>query len=332
MDTETQQLLAALLSQAKSGNKNLGSLLGNLDSPILAAMAGVLDPYYGSGQMGGGGNSLYGSFAGDETTPAAVKAVMDWVDQGMNSYQIEAQINSLDPNIIKDSGYTDAQLISMGKDMSKEGGKRGTDVFAKAGLRNPNEIYSLEDVPMNQSVMKMLADQQTRKSAFDKNTASSKQGFSDIEKRYKTLLKQITNQGGSKIGAEEYNSRVAEQKKKAEDNPGIRERDMGASSVFYNTGLELTPYDGGPKVPYRSDEDVAPVYNPGKPKKTMDPYFRYEYEKAKQDRDAMEYAKMRFKALDEATRKGALRTVAEKGQTPFTDQVSTLLKFVSSTK
>ena len=124
------QLLAALLSQAKGGNKNLSGTLGNVDNPILLALAGVLDPYYGTGQTTSGAGNLYGSFASDETTPAAVKAVMDYVDQGMNGYQIEAQINALDPDIVKNSGYTDEQLISMGKEMAKEGGKKGADVFA----------------------------------------------------------------------------------------------------------------------------------------------------------------------------------------------------------
>ena len=67
-------------------------------------------------------------------------------------------------------------------------------------------------------------------------------------------------------------------------------------------------------------------------KKPVDPYDLYAYEQAQLDEEANKLAKTRFDKLEEATRKGALRRVAENGQTPFTDQASTLLKFIAGTK
>jgi hypothetical protein len=68
-----------------------------------------------------------------------------------------------------------------------------------------------------------------------------------------------------------------------------------------------------------------------KPNKRQ-PYLDYEYAQAKQDQEAADYAAREFDELENSIRRGALRRVAEMGQTPFTDQTSTLLKFIAGTK
>jgi hypothetical protein len=325
MDTETQQLLALLLSNAKGGNKNLSSLLNNIDNPNLLAMAGVLDPYYGMGSSGGGSGQLYGSFAADETTPAAVKAVMDYVDQGMNSYQIEAAINSLDSNVIKDSGYTDEQLISMGKEMSKQGGKKAQDIFAKAGLRNPNEIYSVDDVPLNSKESKMFLDYAGKAKDTDKSTSN-----------YEYALR---------VAKENYNRLLKEQKgPRGKENKGIQDRDMGSSSVFYNTGAKITPYGGGPEQVYDPSSDVPAVYDPRrkdtrKGGKGQDSMPKGPTQK---DRDDISRAQVALyeqnlrvlndKRRAQAVQEGALNRAASSGRTPYSDQISSMLKFVAGSK
>lgn len=321
------QLLAALLSQAKGGNKNLSGVLGNMDSPILLALAQVLDPYYGTGQTTSGAGSLYGSFASDETTPAAVKAVMDYVDQGMNGYQIEAQINNLDPNVVKDSGYTDEQLISMGKEMAKEGGKKGTDVFAKAGLRNPNDIYSLEDVPLNSYESKNY------ETYMDKARESEK-GYGDIDYQFRVAqqrLKELREQQweppvGAPMGGEGTSVRPMGGEGtsvRPMGGPGTTIRPTGAKGqVLKPTGAKgdfLYPTGGGGE--YIPDERP---------------------EASQEDRDAVSRALANRANLEtkikgdlmraQAVREGALNRAKSIGRTPFTDQTSALLKFIAGTK
>jgi hypothetical protein len=280
------QVLAMLLSQAKGGNKNLSSLLGNLDNPNLLALAGVLDPYYGQGA----GGTTYGQFASDPTTPAAVKAVMDYVDQGMNSYQIEAAINTLDDDVIKNSGYTDQQLISMGRDMAKEGGKKGSDVFSKAGLRNPNDVYNISDVPLNESIVKALLGQQTRRKMFDDKAATIKSNL--------------------------YKTEKASRKTKTDLDDTVETID--ASNMDYRFAAAAK------RLAKKQAKKKGPDKN--------QPYLDYEYAQAKEDYEASVDAARSFDELEMATRRGALKRVAEKGQTPYTDQMSTLLKFVAGSK
>lgn len=325
MDTETQQLIALLLSQARGGNKGLSGLLGNLDNPNLLAMAGVLDPYYGTGTTGGGSGQLYGSFASDETTPAAVKAVMDYVDQGMNSYQIEAAINRLDGNVIKDSGYTNDQLISMGKEMSKQGGKKAQDVFAKAGLRNPNEIYSIDDVPLNADESKMFSDFAGKAQKTDKLTSNYEYALRAAKENYNRLLKEQKGPRGK-------------------ENKGIQDRDMGSSSVFYNTGAKITPYDGGPEQPYDPSVDVPAVYDPRRkdPRKVGKGEDAMPKGPTQKDRDDISRAQVALyeqnlrvlndKRRAQAVQEGALGRASSSGRTPYSDQISSMLKFVAGSK
>jgi hypothetical protein len=290
MDPEAIQMLMQYMNAAKGGNRNISSIAGNLDNPILLALAGVLDPYYGQG--GGAGGTTYGQFASDPSTPAAVKAVMDYVDQGMNSYQIEAAINTLDDNVIKDSGYTDQQLISMGREMVKEGGKKGTDVFSKAGLRNPNDVYTEADVPMTGGMLKLLENQQKRKKEFKSKAATIK---SDLYK--------------------------AERAANAAKDKQYQDFESGDAANMDWRYAAAGTYDAMRKEAGKNT----------KPQKRQ-PYLDYEYAQAKEEYEASVDAARSFDELEKAVRRGALRRVAEKGQTPFTDQTSTLLKFIAGTK
>jgi hypothetical protein len=286
MDPQVVQMLMQYMAAAKGGNKNVGAISNNLSDPVLLAMAGVIDPYYGTGA----GSTTYGQFANDPSTPAAVRAVMDYVDQGMNQYQIEAQINSLDDDVIKDSGYTDEMLISMGRDMVKEGGKKGSNVFTKAGLRNPNDIYTEADVPMTGGMLKLLENQQKRKKEFQGKATEAKSNL------YK-----------------------AERAMNADDDEL-----QGYLDSVDNSDMDYR-FKAATKRKFKED---AKKKGPNK----NQPYLDYEYAQAKQDQEAADYAAREFDELEKSIRRGALRRASEKGQTPFTDQTSTLLKFIAGTK
>lgn len=336
------QLLAAILSQAKGGNKNLSGVLGNMDNPILLALAQVLDPYYGTGQTTSGAGSLYSSFAGDKSTPAAVKAVMDYVDQGMNPYQIEAQINALDSDVIKDSGYTDQQLISMGKEMAKEGGKAGSNVFAKAGLRNPNDIYDVEDVPLNESQNKDYFDYigKAKKSKRGEEKANWDLGVArNNMSKYSPETVDVPD--WFPMGAEP--GTVAQIGKGAEYNTariGLDENGKGPNINTARIGLDENgkgPNFNTARIGEGAEYNTArigPIPSKSDKKKGSRP--------SREELDALSRAQAGVADVNtkvaadlmraQAVREGSLMRAQQLGRTPFTDQASALLKFIAGSK
>lgn len=306
MDEQTVQLLAQMMSSAKKGNKNLSSLMGNIDNSILLAMAGALDPYYGQQQSTG---SLYSQYAGDPTTPAAVKAVMDYVDQGMNKYQIEKQINALDLDVVNDSGYTQKQLIAMGAEMANERTKSGSsDVFSKAGFRNPNDIYSVGDVPMDTG-----------------RTARFKKYMSEADVAGKPIgsLESALRKSQKKLF--DANTQNAKERAKQWVDENIsRVGGIDAGGVSMNLAPKMKA-----EIDKMSDEEVRKEYNLPKAA-TMADYDAATRNVAALADQRTKETLARRKAL--AVREGALSQAAASGRTPFTDQVQTLLKFISGTK
>jgi hypothetical protein len=316
------QLLAALLSAAKGGNKNVGSVLGNFDNPVALALAGVLDPYY---SQDGGVQSLYKQYKGASDTPDSVNVVLDMIDQGANPYQIEAKINSLDEKVVTDGGYTPAQLTAMGKQMYDEKAKGvGKSVFEKAGLRNPNDVYSLEDVPLNAGESQKFAQYLDRAQQTNNQTSNYEADLRIAKNNYDRLLKQMKGRHG--------------------DDRGTQPRDLGQSSVYYNTGATITPYGGGEPQPYDPSADLKNVYNPMK----QDPRKKKKGEPdipagpTQDDINAIARAQVslyeqNLKVLNDqrraqAVREGALNRASSSGKTPFTDQAAQFLQFIQKSK
>lgn len=295
MDTETIQLLAQLMSQGKGGNKNLSSLANNLDNPILLALAGVLDPYYGMDE--GGSGTLYNQFASDTSTPAAVKAVMDYVDQGMNKYQIEAQINALDPDVVKDSGYTSEQLIAMGADMSGERSKtKSSNVFKKAGLRNPNDVYTVNDVPLNKK-------EQDLYTKFLNSAKESEKKLGNAEYAYKAAQK---NLAGKTKSSKDIDAEVEE---------------IVADLPFVSTNFDDVSRKEARKL-LKDKYSKTPATQ-----EDFDAVARAMWKRGNV-RNQKRYDEMRAEAVQE----GAFNRAAQSGRTPFTDQTSALLQFITGTK
>lgn len=318
------QLLASQMAGAKAGNKNVSGVMGGMDNPILLALAGAIDPYY-SQNVGQQSSPLYGSFAGDESTPEAVRAVMDWVDQGMNKYQIEAKINTLPSSVKTDSGFTDQQLIGMGADMADErSSDANKNVFAKAGLRNPNDVYTMADVPVtgkNLSVMsKFLASAQAkqpvyeeaeRQSSLQRKNAGSRIISSDEAKK---LSKKIGNRNvwdmysySPTRGAELYLKDILDETKGDVD---ITE---------FLSGKTFSP-------------DVESALKKTKKRGVMSTSKQDELSRGLVAASDAKNAVSSDLLKAQAVQRGVLRAYQETGRTPFTDQASAYLKFISGSK
>ncbi len=349
MDPQVIQLLAQLMSQAKSGNRNVSSLGNNLSDPVILALAGVLDPYYGQSSSSG---ELYSQFANDPSTPPAVKAVMDYVDQGMNGYQIEAQINKLDGSVKTDSGYTDEQLISMGREMAKERSKaKSSNAFEKAGLRNPNDIYTLNDIPLTADQQSVYAKYLDKAGETQKRLDNADYAIRVAQQRAKDnegipTIEDITARSGG-VGLnmpENYMAKsMAEAAKNAPEN--YIAKTMGVMPENYMAKSMAEAAKNAPEnYMAKSMAEAAKNAEPNYMAQSMGQGSKKSQQKLMDinDADAIARAIAQKADLDtimqgdlmraQAVKKGALKRAAESGRTPFTDQASALLRFIAGTK
>lgn len=322
LDTNTIQLLAQLLSGARGANKNLSGIMNNADNPVLLALAGVLDPMYGQNAQSG---ELYGQFAGDASTPLAVKSVMDWVDQGMNKYQIEAKINSLPGNVKTDSGYTDQQLISMGAEMAKQRASSPSNVFAKAGLRNPNDVYNISDQPMSASNQALYNQYLDRANAMvnDVNLARSKADKAKVE-----LQKTTGNQATYVIPQDAAISARKILMGNTYNAPLVHLYHKITNQLAPGKDVVLTESD---LAALPRDQNVYKILSKSGKKKVDVEAWK------KQQAALMDVADVERKAAAEANRamavaQGNLQGVAAAGRTPFSDQMAGLMRFLGASK
>jgi hypothetical protein len=218
-------------------------------------------------------------------------------------------------------------------------------VFSKAGLRNPNDVYSLEDVPLNASESKIY-------SKYLDAAKSSERKLGDAEYNVRALQQRIKESGASKDveipdwfpkGAAE--GTVAQIGKGAKYNTariGLDENGKGPNLNTARFGLDA---DG--KGPNLNTARIGADENyEGTPVRMGDYGGRKSKNKSKnvssEDADAMARAlwkraniqnQKRYDEMRaEAVKEGAFNRAAKSGRTPFTDQASALLQFIAGTK
>lgn len=333
MDEQLLQLMLQM-SQAKKGNRNLPGLLNNLDNPLLLGMAGVLDPISFEQSMGTPG--LYGQYSADPNTPDAVRAIMDFVDQGANKYQIQAQINQLPSELVTESGYTPAQLEAMAGDMVKERSSgAGKNVFEKAGLRNPADIYTTADVPLSEdSVRELVRLQQEAVPVSNRLGAEQQRGNAA-----RTQMQNTKN--SEKVAKEVGRSRLLTSglaagniNKLAEwiaSQGSISEQALksGAERFRPKSKSDAESYDRAVGVASKRITKEMPDFamEGSKRRKAIADWEESKKREAKISAEASNNAR-----LQESIRQANLGNAASQGRTPFTDQVSQLLRFVAGSK
>jgi hypothetical protein len=343
MDPVVLQLLTQM-AQAKGGNRNLSGTLNNMDNPLLLALAGVLDPM--SGQGAGQSSGIYNQFANDPNTPATVQQVMDWVDQGLNKYQIESMVTQLPDAVVMDGGYTKKQLVSMANDMTKQR-STGADknVFEKAGFRNPNDVYGLEDVPLNANNQKMIYDiQQEGKTGSLGSEAKAQKATSALAKlRAGTSV--MSPEASKKLAKElDWTKPNAQDMQVFDPNKGFlyalrekllnAEEDVNLDEWTKNITESNTKYGGLGLDKELLKKQVAKLTKKGQ-KYAQTKYTKPlsdAYDKAMFEKVTSEGAATNARRQEEAAREGVLQAYAEMGRTPFTDQASQLMRFIAGTK
>jgi hypothetical protein len=339
MDPVVLQLLVQM-SQAKDGNKNLSGMLNNMDNSLLLALAGVLDPMSAQGSSQSSG--IYNQFANDPNTPATVQQVMDWVDQGLNKYQIESMINQLPIAVVTDGGYTTKQLISMANEMTKQR-YSGTDKSAlgeltQAGYRNPNDVYA----PLSANSQKRLAELQTEYEPIANNMANQEsrsrvaankmRGFSpDVKSE---LSKNIIRDSRT-MATGMASVALRDLAKYVDSNPYVTVEDLNKQVDLIASSTSAVPgeVETFKRNALRRIGKVAKTATPASEVKSIDRGKAI----ADWEQSKIEESKIKAKAsnnarLQEAIRQANLQQAAMAGRTPFTDQASQLVKFIAGTK
>lgn len=317
--------LLKLFVQAKSNNKNVSGLLGNLDSPMLALLAGQIDPMAIQAQSSGG---LYGQYASDPNTPDAVKAIMDFVDQGANKYQIQSSLNSLDPSVVTASGYTPEQLDAMAADMVKERGDG--DMWSKAGLRNPLDVYTTTDVPINAAVALMMNKDSKNASKLAKAMSDATMGayqtrrrsdtqkadigrIADIVSNRKTMTSGMASGGMARLADWLKGQNTLSEDRLSSAIEQFKPKQRG----------ERASYENAIKSVYGALEDKGVKY-----KKTMSEAD--ELSKQQRKLGIMKNIENSMVSRNNAYRRGVLQAYNEMGKTPTQDQLAGMMKFIAA--
>ena len=346
MDPQVVQLMIQM-AQAKGGNKNLSSLMGNMDNSLLLAFAGVLDPISAQGSSQSSG--IYNQFASDPNTPATVQQVMDWVDQGLNKYQIESMVTQLPDAVVMDGGYTKKQLVSMANEMTKQRSS-GTDksVIGKLtqdGYRNPNDVYGLMDVPLNAKNQKMIYDIQQKGKTGSIGSEAKAQNATKALAKLRAGTSIMTPEASKKLAKElDWTKPNAQDMQAFDPNKALlynlREKllnateDVNLDEWTKNITESSTKYGGLGLDKEAFKKQVAKVTKKGQ-KYAQTKYTKplsAAYDRAMFEKVTSEGAATNARRQEEAAREGILQAYAEMGRTPFTDQASQLMKFIAGTK
>jgi hypothetical protein len=296
-----------------------------------------------SGQGAGQSSGIYNQFANDPNTPATVQQVMDWVDQGLNKYQIESMVTQLPDAVVMDGGYTKKQLVSMANDMTKQR-STGADknVFEKAGYRNPNDVYGLMDTPLSADSQQRLVELQTEYEPIEnkmanqesrtKIAANKMRGFSPDAKS--ELSKNIIRDSRT-MATGMASVALRELAKYVDSNPYVTVEDLNKQVDLIASSTSAVPGEVETfkrnalkrigkvsKTATKGSEDVSS----NRAQSIAD------WEKAKIEEGKVGVEASNNARLQEAIRQANLDQAARAGRTPFTDQASQLMKFIAGTK
>lgn len=312
--TADAQLLQ-LLASALKGNSGMSGLLGNLDNPLLAVLAGAYDPLAQQGMLGGGGGSLYQQYASSASTnPDIINSIVSSVEQGANPYEIEAQIDQLaesNPEFVAASGMAVDTLKNMAKEMQREYSTgQKNDFWSKAGLRNPADIYTVEDVPLPDEAKYLISSFQAPVMPAMQQRGEAMGSLGDLVKREGKLRRESLMKGASDDSMKSLFKRLA-------------------------LGEEPTPKElarlGGPatarSVQKQAQKDLPKMLNDSdyKPSSTLPREVSNIFNKLAKSKSEQENAFLR----EQAVREGVLRSYEKSGQTPLKDQLVAMTRLLS---
>jgi hypothetical protein len=299
MDPELLQLFAA----AKSNNKNVSGLLGNMDNSIFAYLAGAYDPLAG----GSAGGPLWAQYSSNPDP--IIQDIISKIKGGADPFYLNSYIEAI-PNV-DSTGFQLSDLQGLARGLQKEfaGGGSADEDFTKAGIRSPLDVYSTMDIPLQGKAREDVSKIRSGRAWAEERLGEAKGALAGLKNRQRL---------------EVY------EKKKSEKKPGATNQILDwlgektgvtyLTDVLGEVGNEVVNTFGGRRQPgYGTQGRQSP-----KPRET--PQIRAM--KKAQEVEGLAQQQVNAGAADEeAYRRGVLRAYTEAGRTPTRDQLAAILRF-----
>ena len=348
-DQELQMLMA--FAAAKQGNKNVGGVLGNLDNPMLAVLAGAYDPRTASGAQGGGG-PFWSKYS--QSQDPVIQDIIGKISQGFDKYQLNSYIDSLAAQGQDLGSFQVGDLKGVASSLQKEyvdgpsasGGAASKDPFSKAGIPGPGELYDTSTVPLSAPNVKRISDIQAKLAA---DTA----GYGDAVYNEKVARRTLdrgssATEEGKRISKEDILQWIGKESGKGRGTLGLNRvrsyfknnptedmtrTDLGA--LLKKSGAEALKYSNNPKGDARGfdlavkniDKKASTVRGVGSNKKAVKAWEDARFKTA-----LMESMAAAGQQREQAVREGQMQAAAQSGATPSTDAMKQILKFIAATK
>ena len=326
MDPEILQLL---FQNARNKNKNVSGVLNNLDNSMLAYLAGVYDPTTQM-DMGGAASQVWDTYYGNENYPE-LQPVLDIIAQGGDQYQAQAALDAAvaEGGTLGPFSYETARSLvnDAYKEVSGGGGKKKNDVFSKAGLPSPIDVYDESNLPLDGPLNEFLgkySSEATRMAGLAekaKKDVDAGRNRVDVAKKAMSSFVKALEQGGSGRVSDMAVRRLRED---------ISKRDMITDTEWADLVEKYSPAKRGNDPVYEKQyrERVAKASKslPKISKKDLDSISAAE----RRANDLMYLAKD-AKANEDAVRKAFLARIQESGRTPLGDSLSAMMKFTANT-
>ena len=322
--TEQERQMIQFMSAARGGNKNLSGVLGNMDSQLLAILAGAYDPR--TAEQSGPGSGPYWSKYSQSEDPV-IQDVIAKITSGADKYQINSYIDSLAAQGQDLGAFQVSDLKGVAGELYKEFTGTGTGSSSsknksdtqKAGIPDPTELYDTSTVPLaiaNELYIKKLQD----------DLAPKVKGYGDAQYQVKVARKNL--------------ARYADSEKDASSSNGL-----GGPYVIPGKGF-LQPAKGykqkvkndfgGPYVVpgkgYKVGGKTGSSGKEGKESKPYDKKAAKAYDDAMQVLLDIEGKANAAKQREQAVREGQMDYARQSGATPTTDALKMIMKFISSSK
>jgi hypothetical protein len=328
MDPELMQLFL----NARGRNKNVSGVLGNLDNPLLAYLAGAYNPMTQE-DSGGGSTSTWDTYYGNEQYPE-LQPVLDIIAQGGDEYQAQAALDAAVANggrLGPFSFETAKSLVSDAYKEVSEGGPSGKkSVFAKAGLSDPLDEYTVETMPMDETIRGFLSTLSKDSSRLAELASGAKKdakrlkdyvsvGDTFLDSYRRKLRKEMGSAGGNIPGMAIRNLLDSLENKKSISNEELAQLESRFTPQGYKDYQDMYKTSIGRAskglVNRGTTEDDTEKLSKAE-RKANDLYYL-----AKEQADA-----------ERQIQEGILAAYKKAGKTPLQDELSSMMKFISATK
>jgi hypothetical protein len=322
MDPELLQLFAS----ARGANKNVSGLLGNIDNPLLAFLAGVYDPVSAQGQATAG--PLWAKYS--QNPDPTIQGILQEIIDGGDPFSLSSRIDQMDTmGDISGAGFQVGDLKGLAKALHTEyttaGDPKNMSVWAKAGLREPTDLYSTQDVPLGETSRKEIVGMREGQVAADRklSTAQTKYSKSKSKLNLQDDLKEDLAFGiKSGTGGNDPRALLAD---------WLKTQDYLDEDSLQAEANRLRPKERYRSIPFdRVVETAKGTLKKRGPKNNK--AQQAEYTQAQYDVGSASVQSDAAKAAERLYREGLVSSYEAAGKTPTRDQLAGIMSFLSKSK